>query len=155
MQLLNLRLTKPLLRLRGRAVKAMVFHAIVPGSIPGGDQFFNPCIFHVLPVKDQEEEHSFSATYIYICTNILHIILWNYVYAYHVYTLWYTLWTKIIMIHIWILTTCSCYMNLQLLARTRLDSIIEHRFTVRAPVLRHLRALRKSPWKFIIWMNEL
>ena len=27
--------------------------------------------------------------------------------------------------------------------------------TVRAPVFRHLRALRKSPWKFIIWMNEL
>ena len=24
-----------------------------------------------------------------------------------------------------------------------------------APVFRHLRALRKSPWKFIIWMNEL
>ena len=22
-----------------------------------------------------------------------------------------------------------------------------------APVFRHLRALRKSPWKFIIWMN--
>ena len=22
-------------------------------------------------------------------------------------------------------------------------------------VFRHLRALRKSPWKFIIWMNEL
>ena len=32
--------------------------------------------------------------------------------------------------------------------------------TVRAPVfgrhqIRHLRALRKSPWKFIVWMNEL
>ena len=24
-----------------------------------------------------------------------------------------------------------------------------------APVFRHLRALRKSPWKFVIWMNEL
>ena len=24
-----------------------------------------------------------------------------------------------------------------------------------APVFRHLRVLRKSPWKFIIWMNEL
>ena len=24
-----------------------------------------------------------------------------------------------------------------------------------APVFRHLRAFRKSPWKFIIWMNEL
>ena len=24
-----------------------------------------------------------------------------------------------------------------------------------APVFRHLRALRKTPWKFIIWMNEL
>ena len=24
-----------------------------------------------------------------------------------------------------------------------------------APVFRHLRALRKSRWKFIIWMNEL
>ena len=24
-----------------------------------------------------------------------------------------------------------------------------------APVFRHLRALRKSPWKFIIWMNEV
>ena len=24
-----------------------------------------------------------------------------------------------------------------------------------APVFRHLRALRNSPWKFIIWMNEL
>ena len=24
-----------------------------------------------------------------------------------------------------------------------------------APVFRHLRALRKNPWKFIIWMNEL
>ena len=24
-----------------------------------------------------------------------------------------------------------------------------------APVFRHLRALWKSPWKFIIWMNEL
>ena len=24
-----------------------------------------------------------------------------------------------------------------------------------APVFRHLRALRKSPWKFIIWMNEI
>ena len=24
-----------------------------------------------------------------------------------------------------------------------------------APDFRHLRALRKSPWKFIIWMNEL
>ena len=24
-----------------------------------------------------------------------------------------------------------------------------------APVFRHLRALRKSPWKFITWMNEL
>ena len=24
-----------------------------------------------------------------------------------------------------------------------------------APVFRHLRALRKSPWKFIIWMNKL
>ena len=24
-----------------------------------------------------------------------------------------------------------------------------------APVFRHLGALRKSPWKFIIWMNEL
>ena len=24
-----------------------------------------------------------------------------------------------------------------------------------APVFRHLRALQKSPWKFIIWMNEL
>ena len=24
-----------------------------------------------------------------------------------------------------------------------------------APVFRHLRALRKKPWKFIIWMNEL
>ena len=23
-----------------------------------------------------------------------------------------------------------------------------------APVFRHLRALRKSPWKFIIWMND-
>ena len=27
--------------------------------------------------------------------------------------------------------------------------------TVRALVFRHLWALRKSPWKFIIWMNEL
>ena len=24
-----------------------------------------------------------------------------------------------------------------------------------APVFRHLRALRKSPWKFIIWINKL
>ena len=24
-----------------------------------------------------------------------------------------------------------------------------------APVFRHLGALRRSPWKFIIWMNEL
>ena len=24
-----------------------------------------------------------------------------------------------------------------------------------APVFRHFRALRKSPWKFFIWMNEL
>ena len=24
-----------------------------------------------------------------------------------------------------------------------------------APVFWHLRALRKSPWKFIIWMNEI
>ena len=28
-------------------------------------------------------------------------------------------------------------------------------FIRQAPVFRHLRALRKSPWKFIIWMNEL
>ena len=24
-----------------------------------------------------------------------------------------------------------------------------------APVFRHLRALRKNPWKFIIWISEL
>ena len=24
-----------------------------------------------------------------------------------------------------------------------------------APVFRHLRALQRNPWKFIMWMNEL
>ena len=43
------------------------------------------------------------------------------------------------------------------------EGVIEHGYTKyrkgtsirQAPVFRHLRALRKSPWKFIIWMTEL
>ena len=38
----------------------------------------------------------------------------------------------------------------------RLESHYRKGTSIRqAPVFRHLGALRKSPWKFIIWMNEL
>ena len=52
-------------------------------------------------------------------------------------------WTELQHLHIF-------RTNPMILIEYRKDTSIQQ-----APVFRHLRVLRKSPWKFIIWMNEL
>ena len=46
----------------------------------------------------------------------------------------------------------SAFWRVQFKQRSKYRKVTSIR---QAPVFRHLRALRKSPWKFIIWMNEL
>ena len=54
---------------------------------------------------------------------------------------------------------CEIYFILQVLMYTfnfiKIEKYRKGTSIQQAPVFRHLRALRKSPWKFIIWMNEL